>query len=182
MAHAEHAIACPCGSRCMRADRAVPLVLYLVCNSVLHKYPQLSSGIAGLAAMVELLSEPLYILAQLRLKLQLRVSAEACATLARGVATLALLKLSALDVGIALSIAQVRSGCHVSGHLILLDGDLTLLHAQLSRAVHAVPTRIQRRTSFLKVLHDEDLGCDRIASRAVYICSSHPDGLYWRHG
>ena len=60
--------------------------------------------------MVELLSEPLYILAQLRLRLQLRVFAEASATLARGVATLALLKLSVLDVGISLSVAQVRTG------------------------------------------------------------------------
>lgn len=34
--------------------------------------------------MLELLSEPLYILAQLRLRLQLRVFAEASATLARG--------------------------------------------------------------------------------------------------
>ena len=65
---------------------------------------------AGLAALVELLSEPLYILAQLRLRLQLRVFAEASATLARGVATLALLKLSVMDVGISLSVAQVRSG------------------------------------------------------------------------
>ena len=59
--------------------------------------------------MLELLSEPLYILAQLRLRLQLRVFAEASATLARGVATLALLKFSPLDVGISLSVAQVRS-------------------------------------------------------------------------
>ena len=93
--------------------------------------------------MVELLSEPLYILAQARmlphgfglfpkemahlpavcpvkvgfmrtvcmaqarLVLQLRVAAEAAATLTRGVLTLALLKASGLDVGIALSLAQV---------------------------------------------------------------------------
>ena len=63
--------------------------------------------------MVELLSEPLYILAQLRLRLQLRVFAEASATLARGVATLALLKISVLDVGISLSVAQVRS-CRIA--------------------------------------------------------------------
>ena len=62
--------------------------------------------------MVELLSEPLYILAQLRLRLQLRVFAEASATLARGVATLALLKLSLMDVGISLSVAQVRAASH----------------------------------------------------------------------
>lgn len=59
--------------------------------------------------MVELLSEPLYILAQLRLRLQLRLLAEASATLARGIATLALLKSSPLDVGISLSVAQVTS-------------------------------------------------------------------------
>lgn len=58
--------------------------------------------------MVELLSEPLYILAQLHLKLQLRVVAEAAATLARGIATLTLLNSAYLDVGIALSVAQVR--------------------------------------------------------------------------
>ena len=91
--------------------------------------------------MVELLSEPLYILAQLRLRLQLRVFAEACATLARGMATLALLELSALDVGISLSIAQVRSGCHVSGQLVLPGNENTVLHAQLSgalREIHSV--------------------------------------------
>ena len=57
--------------------------------------------------MVELMSEPLYILAQLHLKLQLRVVAEGAATLARGIATLTLLNSSHLDVGIALSVAQV---------------------------------------------------------------------------
>ena len=69
--------------------------------------------------MVELLSEPLYILAQLRLRLQLRVFAEASATLARGVATLALLKLPLMDVGISLSVAQVcaASPCHRSDSL-----------------------------------------------------------------
>lgn len=64
-------------------------------------------GDAGLAAMVELMSEPLYILAQVRLDLQLRVVAEAAATLVRGVLTLVLLKTAACDVGIALSLAQV---------------------------------------------------------------------------
>lgn len=64
---------------------------------------------AGLAAMVELVSEPLYILAQVRLQLQVRVVAEAAATLVRGVLTLALLKTAACDVGIALSMAQVTS-------------------------------------------------------------------------
>lgn len=57
--------------------------------------------------MVELVSEPLYILAQVRLKLQLRVLAEAAATLVRGVLTLALLKAGTCNVGIALSLAQV---------------------------------------------------------------------------
>lgn len=59
--------------------------------------------------MVELGSEPLYILAQVRLQLQVRVVAEAAATLVRGVLTLALLKTAACDVGIALSLAQVTS-------------------------------------------------------------------------
>jgi len=63
--------------------------------------------------MLELLSEPLYILAQLRLRLQLRVFAEASATLARGVATLVLLKASSLDVGISLSMAQVSACLHM---------------------------------------------------------------------
>ena len=92
--------------------------------------------------MVELLSEPLYILAQVlpvawahrpglpwiqtvsaalctmehvcplrvqtQLALQLRVVAEASATLSRGILTLAMLKWGGLDVGIALSLAQVR--------------------------------------------------------------------------
>ena len=69
--------------------------------------------------MLELLSEPLYILAQLRLKLQLRVAAEASATLARGVATLALLKGSPLDVGISLSLAQVVIVPQLSLHHLL---------------------------------------------------------------
>ena len=69
--------------------------------------------------MLELLSEPLYILAQLRLKLQLRVAAEASATLARGVATLALLKGLPLDVGISLSLAQVVTVPQLSLHRLL---------------------------------------------------------------
>lgn len=69
--------------------------------------PQQCGNSAGLAAMVELVSEPLYILAQVRLQLQVRVVAEAAATLVRGVLTLALLKTAACDVGIALSLAQV---------------------------------------------------------------------------
>ena len=88
--------------------------------------------------MVELLSEPLYILAQLRLRLQLRVCAEACATLARGMATLVLLQLSVLDVGISLSIAQVRSGCHASGQLVLPGNEYTVLHAPLSGATRSI--------------------------------------------
>lgn len=46
--------------------------------------------------------------AQAELALQLRVAAEAAATLCRGVLTLALLKAGHLDVGIALSLAQVQ--------------------------------------------------------------------------
>ncbi len=46
-------------------------------------------------------------MAQARLALQLRVAVEAAATLTRGVLTLALLKAGGLDVGIALSLAQV---------------------------------------------------------------------------
>lgn len=74
--------------------------------------------------MVELASEPLYILAQVRLKLQLRVVAEAAATLARGVLTLALLKTAACDVAITLSLAQVfpppHSCCTASAHPLKL--------------------------------------------------------------
>ena len=44
---------------------------------------------------------------QAQLALQVRVIAEASATLTRGVLTLALLKGTGLDVGIALSLAQV---------------------------------------------------------------------------
>jgi hypothetical protein len=62
--------------------------------------------------MVELLSEPLYILAQVRLNLRLRVVAEAAATLVRGVLTLLLIKLGYLDVGIAISVAQACSCLH----------------------------------------------------------------------
>lgn len=56
--------------------------------------------------MMELLSEPLYILAQVRLDLRVRVVAEAAATLVRGVLTLVLLKLGFLEAGTAISLAQ----------------------------------------------------------------------------
>lgn len=67
--------------------------------------------------MTELLSEPLYILAQVRLNLRLRMVAEAAATLIRGVLTLTLLKLGVFGAGTAISIAQV---CPVLHHTTLL--------------------------------------------------------------
>ncbi|BDA46912.1 probable protein RFT1 homolog [Coccomyxa sp. Obi] len=89
------------------------VVTLCVCAVALRGAPSLADPYAaavlwqGLAAMVELVSEPLYILAQVRLQLQVRVVAEAAATLVRGVLTLALLKTAACDVGIALSLAQL---------------------------------------------------------------------------
>ncbi len=98
--------------------------------------------------MVELVSEPLYILAQVRLQLQVRVVAEAAATLVRGILTLTLLKTGAYDVGIALSLAQVHllsitqaAACipiFLLSHLMLqpqpcLCHDIHSLHAGVDR-------------------------------------------------
>ena len=60
----------------------------------------------GLAALVELAAEPMFILAQLQLNFRLRVATEAAATLAKGLLTLALLRLTPLSDAIALSLAQ----------------------------------------------------------------------------
>ena len=57
--------------------------------------------------MVELLSEPLYILAQARLRIGLRVRIEAAATVAKIAATLSLLWLQLFSEAVALSVAQV---------------------------------------------------------------------------
>ena len=89
--------------------------------------------------MVELLSEPLYILAQLRLRLQLRVFAEASATLARGVATLALLKLSLMDVGISLSVAQVRAASPHPTQAVLPGDYLAWVHGFRRTAESSTP-------------------------------------------
>ena len=64
---------------------------------------------AGLAALLELLSEPLYILAQARMQISLRVSVEAFATVAKILATLAFLLLTNLPEAISVSIAQVQN-------------------------------------------------------------------------
>lgn len=60
-----------------------------------------------MAALLELMSEPLYILAQVRLQLHLRVWSEAGGTLARGLLTLALLAGSSVPPVIAISLGQV---------------------------------------------------------------------------
>ena len=67
------------------------------------------SELAGAAAMVELLSEPLYILALVQTKIGLRVSIEASATILKIIATLTLLWAGAGSEAVALSIAQVWS-------------------------------------------------------------------------
>ena len=59
------------------------------------------------AAVVELLAEPLYVLAQVQVRLGVRVAAEAGGTLVRGVVGLALLARGRTDPGIALSAAQL---------------------------------------------------------------------------
>lgn len=66
---------------------------------------------AGIAAMVELLSEPLYILAMVQQKISLRVAIEASATVIKVLATLALLWSGVFPEAIALSLAQVPLSC-----------------------------------------------------------------------
>ena len=134
--------------------------------------------------MVELLSEPFYILAQLRLRLQLRVFAEASATLARGVATLVLLKLSLLDVGVSLSLAQVclRVSCPCLGCLAGRSLLCSAIHGsgarqRLAHHVDIDPVWASIRTAAWGATARQ---CD--ACHAVYLCSSHLDGLYRRHG
>lgn len=63
--------------------------------------------VAGVAALIELLSEPLYILAQARLEFGLRVRIEAAATVCKILATLLFLQLHLWTEAIALSVAQV---------------------------------------------------------------------------
>lgn len=79
--------------------------------------------------MVELLSEPLYVLAQMRLAIGLRVSIEAGATVLKMVATLVLLWIGVLPEAVALSIAQVVFGASITvGYLWHFYGEaLSLL-------------------------------------------------------
>lgn len=59
--------------------------------------------------MIELFSEPLYILAMVQHKIRLRVIIEATATIAKVLATLAFLWTDIFAEAIALSLAQVMS-------------------------------------------------------------------------
>lgn len=59
--------------------------------------------------MVELLSEPLYILALVESKIGLRVTIEAAATLARILITVALLYARTFTEAVAISTAQVNN-------------------------------------------------------------------------
>lgn len=59
--------------------------------------------------MLELLSEPLYVLAQVHMRIGVRVRAEAAATLAKIGATLLLLWLGVFTEAVALSVAQVTA-------------------------------------------------------------------------
>lgn len=61
----------------------------------------------GAAAMIELLSEPLYVLAQCRLLFRLRVGAETAAIVTKSAVTLALLLRGRMQPVIAISWAQV---------------------------------------------------------------------------
>lgn len=63
---------------------------------------------AGAAALVELLSEPLYILALVQAKIGLRVVIEAAATILKILAILLLLWSGISTEAVALSMAQVR--------------------------------------------------------------------------
>ena len=59
--------------------------------------------------MVELLSEPLYILAAVQLRFRLRAAADTAAITAKAVATVLLLRLTELPAALALSYGQVRT-------------------------------------------------------------------------
>ena len=66
--------------------------------------------------MIELLSEPLYILALVENRIGLRVAIEAAATLGRISTTLILLWIGIFTEAVAISVAQVNSksyGCQV---------------------------------------------------------------------
>lgn len=65
----------------------------------------------GAAAMVELLSEPLYILAAVQLRFRLRAGADTAAITAKAAATVALLRLTSLPPALALSYGQVSATC-----------------------------------------------------------------------
>lgn len=59
------------------------------------------------AAMIELASEPLYILAQVRQKVGVRVSVEAAAVLCKTLSTILLVWLKYFSEAVAISLAQV---------------------------------------------------------------------------
>ncbi len=59
--------------------------------------------------MVELLSEPLYILAAVQLRFRLRAAIDTAAITAKAVATVLLLRLTRLPAALALSYGQVRA-------------------------------------------------------------------------
>jgi len=68
-------------------------------------------GIQSLAALIELLGEPLYIVAQARLMFRLRVTVEGFSQVAKAVVTLALLAyLGGHSAGLAISLAQLAYG------------------------------------------------------------------------
>lgn len=71
----------------------------------------------GVAALLELASEPLYILAQCRLLIGLRVKIEAAATIAKIVATLGLIWSQLYSEAIALSVSQA-SCCAKNSSLV----------------------------------------------------------------
>ena len=62
---------------------------------------------AGLAAFLELCSEPLYILATSQLKFRLRMAAEAAAAVARGGLTLWMLRVGSVHPAMALTLGQM---------------------------------------------------------------------------
>lgn len=66
-------------------------------------------GFPGAAALLELLSEPLYILAQSRLLFKLRVAVETSAIVSKALLTLSLLHRTGIQPAIALSWAQVST-------------------------------------------------------------------------
>lgn len=83
----------------------IGFVLFL--SPVNHESYQLAVMLHGLAALIELASEPLYCLASVRLRFRLRAAVDASAIIAKSALTLALVSFSEMPPALAFSFAQL---------------------------------------------------------------------------